>query len=243
MPTLKGREFSIEDNSQIYFEPGHTIPVKEADDLVEFAISDNIAGALSQINVLRTMMSQVTSKFPPSLGNVPELASTTATAVAGASQSEGKRDNYRALTFEHTCLNELYWMITQMTFQFATEETAFQLMGDKAQAFDPTAEFTYKPLSQSIQTEYSKASQIRELNQMLSVLAPSVAINPKGATLINFIIAKMFELFGDEWGQFSKFLLDENAPVGGQTGTDGAVPTQNQTGLPQGGQEQFARGV
>ena len=243
LPTLKGRKYALEDNASVYFEPNHVIQLENPDDLVEFKISDNIQGAISQIGMFRQGMSQATSIYPPSMGSVPELASTTATAVAGSEQNQSMRSNYRALTAENTFLNELYWMITQLTWQFATEETAFKLMGDKVYDFDPSADYTYKPLSQSIMPEYSKANQIRELNQMMAVLAPVVQINPKGASLINFIISRIFELYGDEYAKYAKFLLDEKAAVGTQPANSdtGTMPTQNQNATPMTGMEQNTR--
>ena len=241
LPTLKGKKYALEDNSTVYFEPGHTIELEDPNDLVEFVISDNIQGGLAQIAQLKASMSGVTSIFPPDLGGLPEKTSTTATAVAGAEANKSVRANYRSLTFEHTFLNPLYWMITQMTYQFATEETAFKLMGQKALAFDPTKNFTYKPLSQSIETEYSKANQIREINTMMQTLAPTVGINPKAPIVINGLMARVFLLFGDEYADFAKQLLDEDAPVEGQNVEQGGQPTQNQTGLPQGVTEQAVR--
>lgn len=235
LPTMKGRKYAIEDNPSVYFEPGHTINLENTDDLVEFQISDNIEGALSQIALLKQSMSGVTSIFPPDLGSLPELASTTATAVAGAQQSKNMRANYRSLTNEHTFLNELYWMITQMTWQFATEETAYRLMGNKAPNFDPTAEFTYKPLSQSIESEYSKANKVKELIQLSGLVTPIAAVNPKGVPLLNFMLAKIFTYYGDEYATFGKFLLDENAPISppqGQPGKTTGMAVSNQNGMP-----------
>ena len=191
---------------------------------------------------MKQAMSGVTSIFPPALGGVPELASTTATAVAGSEQNKSMRSNYRALTFEHTFLNELYWMITQMTWQFATEDTAYKLMGVKVADFDPSLNFTYKPLSQSIIPEYAKATQIKELNQMMAVLAPTVQLNPKGAILINFIMSRIFELYGDEYSKYGKYLLDEKAPVSTQSASGGGAPIQNQNMTQMSGMEQSVRG-
>lgn len=244
LPTLKGKKYALEDNPTVYFEPGHPIMLDNPDDLVEFKITDNIAGAMGQIAQLKQFMSGVTSIFPPQLGGLPELASTTATAVVGAEQNKSVRANYKALTFEHTFLNELYWMITQMTWQFATEETAYKLMGKKAMDFDPTAEFTYKPLSQSIESEYSKANQIKSLSQLIGFIAPTTAVNPKAARLINFMLSKVFKLYGDEYAAFGSMLLDESAPVvpGQQTG-GGGMPVSNQNNVPMSGMESSMRGM
>lgn len=244
LPTMKAKKYGLEDNTSVYFEPNHVIHLENPDDLVEFKISDNIQGALQQIGTLRQAMSGVTSIFPPALGSVPELAATTATAAAGAEQNKSMRSNYRSLTFEHTFLNELYWMITQMTWQYAEEETAFKLMGEKVYDFDPTAEYVYKPLSQSIESEYSKANHIRELSQLIGFVAPMSAVNPKAATLVNFMLAKIFRYYGDENEDFAKLLLDENAPVtAGQMPANAGMPVQNQTGLPQTMAEQTSRSM
>jgi len=243
LPTMKGKTYAIEGNPTVYFEPGHVIEIEKPEDLEEFQIKDNIQGGIQQIAQLKQSLSNVTSIFPPDLGNVPEPASTTATAVAGAERNKSIRSYYRSLTFEHTFLNEFYWMITQMTWQFATEESAFKLMGKKATNFDPTAEFMYKPLSQTIETEYSKANQVRELTQLIGFVAPMSAVNPKAAALVNFMLARIFRLYGDEYADFADKLLDESAPVEGQMPQNVTIPMQNQAGLPQSTTEQTARGM
>ncbi len=242
LPTIKGKKYAVENNETIYFQPGHTMMLENPDDVTEFQIKDNIQGSLQQLGIYRQGMSGYTSIFPPALGSTPELASTTATAVAGSEQNKSLRSNYRALTSEHTFLNELYWMITQMTWQFATKETAAKLMGNKMYDFDPTLEYMYKPLSQSIENEYSKASKIRELTQLIGFVAPMSQVNPKAAALVNFMLGKIFLLYGDEMQTFRDVLLDENAPVdSSQMPANGAMPMQNQSGLPQSGAEQNIR--
>lgn len=242
LPTLKGKKYAIEDNPTVYFKPNHTILLENPnEDLSEFKISDNIQGALQQVGILRQGISGATSIFPPAMGSVPELASTTATAVAGAEQNKSLRSNYRAMTSEHTFLNELYWMITQMAYQFATKETAYKLMGEKMYDFDPSYDYTYKPLSQSVESEYSKANQVREYTQLIGFLGPTTAINPKAAGLINRMVSKIFLLYGDEYQSFKDDLLDENAPVEGQMPGNVAMPMQNQSGVPQSGAEQGIR--
>lgn len=242
LPTLKAKKYSSEQNETLYFKPGHTMMVENVDDISEFKIEDNIQGALQQIGMYRQGMSGYTSIFPPALGSTPELASTTATAVAGSEQNKSLRSNYRALTSEHTFLNELYWMITQMTHQFATPDTANKLMGDKMYDFDPSLDYMYKPLSQSIENEYSKANKIRELTQLIGFVAPMSQVNPKAAGLVNFMLSKIFMLYGDEMQSFKDTLLDENAPVNSsQMPANTAMPMQNQSGMPQSGAEQNIR--
>jgi hypothetical protein len=47
LPTLSINKNAIDDNSTIYFEPGHSMERNDPDDIKEFQISDNITAALS----------------------------------------------------------------------------------------------------------------------------------------------------------------------------------------------------
>lgn len=243
LPTFKGKKFALEDNTEIYFKPQHTIPLENIDDLVEFKISDDISGALQQIGMLVGKMNQVSAVYPPTMGQLPDLASTTATAVAGAESKSNVRSNYKSLTFEHTFLNDLYWMILQMTWQFAKPETGMKLMGDKVFDFDPDGDYIYKPLSQSIEDEYSKANQRKEAIQLMSYVAQIP--NPKTPMLVNFLLARIFSLSGDEYEKFKDILLDEQAPMGkGIEQTEQGGPgTSNQSGVPMSTAEQTIKGV
>ena len=243
LPTLKGRKYSLEDNSTVFFEPEHTIELENPDDLVEFKISDNIAGAINQISMLTSGMDKVMGIYPPAMGKLPEMASTTATAFAGTQASSNTRLNYKSLTFEHTFLTELHWIILQMTAQFAQAETGFKLMGNKLYDFDANADYVYKPLSQSIELEHSKAMKRNEIIQLINGLVR--VPNPKTAMLVNRLMAKFFELAGDEYVSFADALLDERVSVASQAGTPegggSTPPTSNQRRLPMTGMEEFAR--
>ena len=249
LPTFAINKNAIDDNSSIYFEPGHPIEVNNPrEDIQEFRISDNIAGALAQMATLADKMQQVDSIQPPSMGDTG-AASTTATAFAGAFKATGERANYKSLTFENTFLSDLYWMIQQMTFMFAKPETGYRLMGEKVYDFDPSKDYWYKPLSQSIEPEYSKAAKRKEWATLIGYTQQLLGVHPDAPKMLNYCYLQFIKLMGDEYANFGTKFLDESKPVapqGGQgqgmlTGGNG-MPMSNQNMIPQSGGELDARG-
>lgn len=246
LPILKTNKFATEDNPTIYFEPGNKWELNNPDDVKELIISDNIQGALTQIGVLTDKMQQVNSTYPTTMGSLPQMASTTATAIAGAESRTDTRNNYRSLTFENTFLVDLYWMISQMTYQFAAPETAEKLLGDKVYDFNPTLDYTYKPVSEAIETASSRQMKINNWNTILGYLANIP--NPKTAAMVNYILIKIAMLMGDEYENLSNNLLDEAffLPPGKQGGQQGkpngmGMPISNQNGIVQSGMEMGIR--
>ncbi len=248
MPTLMGLEGTVENNPDIYFEPSHVIPVQSMDELKEFKWEGDTQPALLQTSYFTDKMQQVNSMYPNKMGQMPALASTTATAVADASQSSNMRSNYKSLTFENTALVELYWMITQMTFQFAQPETGQLLMGDKVFDFDPNMDYFYKPVSQSIETEYAKDAKAQK---WITVMQTAANIpHPQIAVMLNYTFGKIAENLGDEFAAFSEAFIDPKLPLN-QTnqggGGEGGVPTvggggpSNQSGVEQSLLEQITR--
>ncbi len=245
LPTLLTKRFADDDSSDVYIEPGHKIALEDpSKDLKALDIRDNVVGALNQIGLLRQMMQQVDAVYPPTMGDVPALASTTATAIAGAESNTDKRSNYKSITFENTFLIELYWMIQQMTRQFASPETGQKLMGDKVYDFDPSKAYFYKPLSQSIETEYSKANKIKLLLQMLQQV---VAVqHPDTVKMFNFLYARVMTYLGDEFESYSDAMLNPSVPIqasaqGSPPSVGGPAPASNQSGVMQSGPEMMAR--
>lgn len=248
LPTLKGRKYSLEDNTTIYIEPGHIMELEDPQaDLTELKIEDNIQGALQQIQMLRSMEEQVSSIYPTTMGALPEYSSTTATAIAGAEQRTNTRSNYKSLTFEYTFLTEFYWMILQMIYRFAHKDTAIKLMGRDVMTFDPDADYTYTPISSNIELEYSKFKKIQMWDQILGRIVN--VPNPKTPILINYIIGEICGLMGGEYSEFKNKLLDERAPVtpGGNPPTDmtnrAISPMSNQNSVPMSNMEQDVRGM
>jgi hypothetical protein len=242
LPTFIGRKNSLTDNDDIYFEPEHVIPVENMDDLKEIKISDNINGALSQLGFLVGKLNQTMSIFPTTMGALPSASSTTATAVAGAESRTGMRTNYKSVTFENTFLCELYWMIQQMTHQFAREETAMKLMGQKAYDFDPSKEYWFKPVSQSVENEQSKQNKITKWIQLVGYLTNLQ--HPDAVKMINYILKQLFTYMGDEFVNFGNVMLNEQQPIQGGSGQQEAssTPMTNQSAVPQSVMEQMTRG-
>jgi hypothetical protein len=238
LPVFKGRKRSIEDNDDFYIKPGHMIPMTEPDDVQELVIQDNIQAALNQMSVLENKMRQVDSVQPPGMGQVPSEASTTATAVASAAQGQSKRNQYKSLTFEYTFLTELYWMINQMTYLFAEEETLIKLMGDKVYNFDPSLDFYYKPLSQSIETEQSKMVKRKELTTLLSYVIQIQ--HPDAVKVVNYFLGEITKLMGDEYSNFMTTALDEKTPIVAGSSAQPAAQyggAVNQTGMMPGSEQ------
>ena len=243
IPVFQGNKYLIgEDNPTIYMEPGHVMETEGGDGevLKEFKISDNIQGMLNTHTLLKGSGEQLLSIYPTTMGDLPEQASTTATAVAGAETRSNIRANYKSLTFEFTFLLEFYSIILQMFYQFAELATAEKILGEDAEYFDPDADYTYSPVSSSIEQEYSKKAKIQLIDQIIGRLVAYP--NPKTSVIINKLMSKVFEYLGDEFPQYSKFLLDETvSPTEG--GAEGAVggnmpaqpisPASNQNGLVQ----------
>jgi hypothetical protein len=143
MPVFKGRKDSLTDNDTIYFKPEHVIELQDVNDLEEVKIDDNTIGALNQAGFLISKLNQTMSIYPTTMGGLSGNSGTTATEVAGAESRTGIRTSYKSTTFEYTFLLELYWMIIQMTHQYAFLETGKKLIGDKINDFDPTKDYLF----------------------------------------------------------------------------------------------------
>ena len=247
LPTLIASRNSMMDNETIRLEPGHVIQEEKPGDVRELKLSSDTNGALNQIGMLQNAGDKAMNVFPTTMGQLPSAASTTATAVAASGQQSNIRTNYKSLTFENTVLCDFYWMIQQMTFQFAKPETGVRLMGSKVNEFDPKKDYFYKPVSSSIEAEANKANKIRMWTTILGYLVQMQ--NPKTAVLVNYVLSQIFKYMGDEAVNFGNKLLDATAPVAepssGQLQPGGAAisPTSNQAGMPQSAEEIMARGA
>lgn len=259
LPTLKGKKYSLEDNTTIFFKPEHVMEVENPDDIQEFKISDDITGALNVIAMLQGSGQKAVAIFPTTMGALPDQSSQTATAVAGAESRGNIRGNYKSLTFEYTFLLEFYWIIIQMTHMFMRPETAQKMMGEYAEFFDPDSDYTYSPVSANIETEYSKNMKLKIIDQFIGRIVQFP--NPNTPRVLNYLLGIAFECFGKEFPEYKKYLMNESTPPpeAGGTPTQGAgvltagaappmtMPTQtmgalsNQAGMPMSGQEEMTR--
>jgi hypothetical protein len=227
----------------VYFEPEHIIQLENVDDLQEFKIEPDVGAALGQIGMLRSYMQQITAKYPTTMGELPDTSNITATAVQQTGDRTNSRNNYKSLTMEFTYLIEFYWMIIQMTAQFMEEETAKKVFGELIDAFDPNGDYTYSPVTSAIESDQNKFRKLQIIDQFIGRVG-SIP-NPNTAKLLNYLLMKAFELFGDEFPEYKQILLDEKyQDTGGETNNikdSKQEPTQNQQGLPMGSGEMMTR--
>ena len=237
IPTLLTRRDAAGENPTIYIAPGHPIELEDPKtDLDYLRVDSKLDQTFAGVGFLQTTMQRIKATGPTQYGDMPRMASTSATAVAGAESHSNTRSNFRDITFEYTFLCELYRMIMHMTWQYAAYETGQKLLGDRIKDFDVTQEYMFKPVSQAIETEYSKDSKIKQLDNML---AKVVTIpNPKTARLVNAIIMAEAKLMGDEYfALFKAAQLDPTVPIMApnsppEAGNATAGAASNQSGLP-----------
>ena len=104
LPTFIGNKYMMEDNDTVFIAPEHTIEMDDVAQFKEMRIDSNIQGGIGMYGLMRGLMQQVESVYPPQMGGAGK-SSETATAVAGADQHSNLRANYKELTFEYTFLN------------------------------------------------------------------------------------------------------------------------------------------
>ncbi len=251
-PTLVGRKSSLEDNPTVRQEPGHIIELEDpSNDLQQLKFRANISGAWTQINSLLTFASQTDAIFPGTMGGISGGSGTTATEFAGADTQSNKRFSLKTLTFEYTWLTEFYWVINQMTWRFARPETAMKLMGDLAYDFDPNCDYTYVPLSQSLESEHNKLRKVGVYDQMIGRLVGLANIFPQEISkLIAEIVGRQMVLMGNEYQDIAGILsqLASARPQQGEGATSiadkgGQIPASNQKSIPMSSIEMNTRGL
>ena len=251
IPVTVSEKFAAEDNDSIYFEPGHNIAIEGGKKAIEmFQVDDKVDGILSSLGIITNKTNQVTSTFPNTMGNVAAVpASTTATAIAGAEQRTNLRQNYKALTFEYTFLVDFYWIILQMIWRFAHPKTAKLLMGEDVYFFDPDADYTYNPVTSSIETEFNKFRKVQLYQQLMSTAMQFP--NQNTPMIVNALWKMILEVLGPDINRMEKIQFDESrtsqmAALMGGGGGQGSQPliqgmTSNQSGNPMSTGEMSAR--
>ena len=250
LPTFKYKKMSNDDNlPEYYFEPEHGWPVENMDDIMEFKVQDNIQGALQMTSVLSNAMQRVVAISPPRMGGMPDKASTTATAIAGAESNTNTRASYKSMTVEFTFFLEFYWLILQMTHCFAKSETALKMMGEDAYFFDANEDYTYTPLSSNIETEYNKNKKVQQIDQLigrLSGLAKGVPevipiIAYLGMQAVNYLVGEEDPTVKHMIEKLTKAKFGEEGKQPDQVKDGKDTPTSNQAGMPISGMEGAAR--
>lgn len=249
LPTMKARKGAMFENPSIFVAPGHVIELDDIDaDLKELDIRDNIAGAMNQMGVLERMASQVDAVWPTTMGG--DVTNGTATEVMATEGRTNSRRDLKAFTYEYSQAIELYNMVLQMTWRFARPATLINIVGEELAAiFDPNADYTYAPVSQSIEPEQSKRWKVSTYDQQIGRLVGLAQVNPAVIPIIAFMVGKISTTLGSEYQEIAT-LLDNlnktpNTPdKGAQSVADAPPqPVSNEQGIPMSGMEQSVRGM
>lgn len=239
VPTLKANRLSIEDNDTIYFAPEHIMELNDVKDIEEFKIDGNVEGPLAMAQLFKSEGQTVSSVYPTSMGDTGAIkASMPATIGAIAENRSNLRGNYKSLTFEYTFLLDFYWIILQMTDQFAQDETLQKMIGDNVQYFDPNPDYTYSPVTSNIEMEYNKKTKIQNYDQTMGRISGMVQVIPELVPIIAHIIRRQLELQGDEFPAIAQMIENLSKAQPRQEGAQGnqianvnPMESTNQSGI------------
>tara|TARA_Y100000296_G_scaffold44398_1_gene51005 strand:- start:49 stop:516 length:468 start_codon:yes stop_codon:yes gene_type:complete len=143
---------------------------------------------------------------------------------------------------ENTGLSDLYWFITQMAAQYMKPATANEVLGNDIQFFNPYLDYTYKPLSASLNDDASRQAKVQNWISILGYISN----DPERREAVDYILGEIASLMGKEYEGFgNKFFADVTAPppmesMGGggqQPQGGGGTPPTNQSGVEQTMQE------
>jgi len=119
------------------------------------------------------------------------------------------------------------------------------------QFLDPDQDYNYSPLSANIESEHNRFKKLQLIDQMVGRVVNIP--NPNTPKLLNYLLKMAFELFGNEFPEFQKYLLDESPQAAAMQMAGGKaspqmpevnpMPETNQTGVMQNMMEQYARGA
>jgi len=228
------------------------LEVEARDDIEELEISDDINGSIAQDQRLQNAMDRLTAYSSTTLGDQPDRRET-ATASSIVDQRASIRQGLKNLNMEFIGFTEFYNMLLTLCNDFMLPETLEKLIGEKAYAYNPEREDRFKPVTQAIETEYSKNTKGQMWQNVLQVVGGLQ--NPKTPQVVNYIIGQMLELIGGDFKVFKKYMFEEDPQAIMQwnmimgMGQSGGVPPpapqeqpmQNQMGMQQGAPEQQAR--
>ena len=248
MPTMVVDKYDAEDNDELYYEPEHIIPLTKPDSFREVKISGDIQGSLSMYNLGKNSMQQIEAVYPNTMGSVGK-SDITATAVQGADQRANVRANYKNLSWTFTFDTEFYWIILQMAWQFMHPKTAKQIFTkEEIMSFQPTGDYTYQPVTSTIEAEHSKNKKIQNYDQITGRLSGLAQGNPAIIPIIAYVVGQELELMGSEYRlikpmieKLMKTPMKEEGDQPNQIKDMKDTPTSNEQGIPQGSMEESAR--
>jgi hypothetical protein len=252
-PAFKGKKFAVSENVRI--SPEKAILLENLDDLQEFQIQDNIQGGIVHQNLLSSRMDYVMATSPQTMGMTPDRAET-ATMASIVNDRSNVRIGMKSMNLEFIGFTEFYDMLLTLCNDFMLPDTLEELIGKElAEAYNPKRRDKFKPVSQALESETTKAYKMKTWQGILGMV--SSIQNPKTPMVVNYVIGQMLEVMGKNFAHFKKFMFEED-PVtmllyqlatgskGGQGSppmNDIGAPPQNQLGMPQQPMEQQVRGM
>jgi hypothetical protein len=251
-PAFKAKKFSgIPEHVRI--TPEEVIMMENLDDLQEIAIQDNIQGGIVQHNLLSSRMDYSMATAPQTMG-MPNERAETATVGSIINQRANVRIGMKSMNLEFIGFTEFYRMLLTLVNDFMLPETLQGLIGEDAFAYNPKRKDKFKPVSQALETEESKAYKLRIWDGLIGKFINFP--NPKSAAAVNYAMGEMLDLMGGSFKHFKKWMFEEDPNTillwqiaTGKGNTMGATPpagptmtvTSNEQGIPQGGAEQMTR--
>lgn len=251
--TFKAKRWAgIDEN--IKLGPDKAILLENIEDLQEFKVMDDIQGGMYQLNTLASRMDDVMATGANARG-MPSERRETATVGAIMDRRADIRMSLKTSSLEYIGFAEFYDMILSLCNDFMLPQTLIELIGEDAYYYNPQREDKFEPVSQSLETEESKSFKVKMWDQILGRVVGMP--NPKTPVVVNYILGQVLELLGGDFKHLKQFMFEEDQEANmlytlatgakGQGSTPNAAggpgQAQNQTGLPQGGAEQMARGI
>ncbi len=254
MPSFKGKKFSGVP-SKVKTGPTQVTMLENLTDLEQWVIADNPQGVIYQHNLLASGMDRSMATSPNTMG-MPSDRAETATVGSIMNQRANIRIGMKSMNLEFIGFSDFYRMILTLCNDFMLPETLNDLLGeDLAAAYNPKRKDKFKPVSQALETEESKAFKLKTWQGILGIIAPMN--NPKTPFAVNYILGQMLETMGGSFKHFKDYMLEEDPQsvllyqlATGSKGTGSPpagpgpmAPPQNQMRLPQGLTEQNMRGA
>jgi hypothetical protein len=254
MPSFKGKKFSGVP-AKVKTGPSTVTMLENLGDLEQWIIDDDPQGSMIQHNLLASRMDYAMATSPQTMG-MPSERAETATVGAITNQRANMRSGMKTMNLEFIGFNDFYRMLLTLCNDFMLPETLENLVGKElAAAYNPKRKDKFKPVSQALETEESKAYKLKTWQGILGMVG-SIQ-NPKTPQVVNYIIGQMLETMGGQFNHFRKFMFEDDvetnllytlatgAKGGGSppSGPNPMPPAQNQTGLPPGRTEQTVRGT
>jgi len=253
-PAFKGKKFAGVPE-KVRMNPERVTMVENLQDIEQWVINDNIQGGIFHHNLLASMMDYSMATSPQTMGAESSRAET-ATVGSIMNQRANIRIGMKSMNLEFIGFSDFYRMLLTLCNDFMLPETLDDLIGKEAAlAYNPERKDKFRPVSQALESDESKAQNLKTWQGVLGIIAPMN--NPKTPMAVNYIVGQMLEIMGGKFSHFRKWMFEEDPEavllyqlaIGSKgtgsppTGPNPAAPMQNQGQIPQGSTEQMTRGA